>query len=106
MGPVELPLISSNALGCDTQRQAMVMHVITAGNRAPQLCVPRDCLYSQITFFPIAVYIKIPISAIKAAHHLFFKSSGPFYQHGLTLIPTWISNTIHDKCVMKLLVQS
>ena len=22
-------------------------------------------------------------------------SSGPFYQHGLTLIPAWISNYIH-----------
>ena len=24
-------------------------------------------------------------------------SSGPFYQHGLTLIPAWISNYIHYK---------
>ena len=25
------------------------------------------------------------------------KAWGPFYQHGLTLIPTWISNYIHYK---------
>ena len=25
------------------------------------------------------------------------QTSGPFYQHGLTLIPAWISNYIHYK---------
>ena len=66
------------------------MHVITKGNRAPQLCVPRDCLYSQITLLPITVYIKIPIFVIKAAHHISLKA--------VTLLPAWISfNPIMDK---------
>ena len=31
---------------------------------------------------------------------------GPFYWHGLTLIPAWISNYIHSKCGMKLVINS
>ena len=32
--------------------------------------------------------------------------NGPFYQHGLTLIPAWMNNFIHYKCGMKLFIHS
>ena len=35
-----------------------------------------------------------------------YETWGPFYKHGLTLIPAWIRNCIHIKCGMKLLIHS
>ena len=36
-------------------------------------------------------------SYLMTAIHSSWSFSGPFYWHGLTLIPAWITNCIHDK---------
>ena len=50
-----------------------------------QLKVPRLCMLSEFNDMHDPVY---PRSPINTALH----PSSPFYQHGLTLIPAWISN--------------
>ena len=44
-------------------------------------------------FWPGGIWVT-PMAAYVLTHHV---ASGPFYKHGLTLIPVWISNYIQYK---------